>query len=272
MMCSRLGLLAVLQLLLGICGCSRPPAATSITNSVGMEFTQIPAGEFSMGMPDRGEENPPDVPEHQVRITTPFYLGKYEITQRQYSTVMNSNPSWHQLSGGGEHEIDAVDTSSYPVEMVSWEDATEFCHRLSDLPEEQAAGRHYRLPTEAEWEYACRGGKSDPLEPENIPFPDITPQDQKPIVVKDVGSYSPNEFGLFDMRENVWEWCADWYSRDYYKQSPRDDPQGPASGLFRVVRGRAWVFTGNKLRYPRDPTPASHKCCFLGFRVVCYNK
>jgi len=239
-------------------------SAKTIKNSIGMEFALIPAGEFTMGLPDRGHEGFPDLPAHQVRITTPFHLGKYEVTQGQYSKVMGSNPSWYQITGGGQHEIESLDTTSFPVEMVSWEKAVEFCRRLSETAAEKKEGRRYRLPTEAEWEYGCRAGRREPFEPEVPPAAGI-----KPIVVTDVGLQSPNAFGLYDMTGNVWEWCADWHAPDYYKQSPKEDPQGPKSGLLRVVRGRAWAYAGNPFGYARDPTPATRRAPILGFRVVC---
>jgi len=240
------------------------PAGKTWKNSLGMELVLVPAGEFVMGMANRGEKAVAHAPEHYVRITRQFYLGKHEVTQGQYSKIMGSNPSWYQITGGGQHEIDRLDTSTLPVEMVSWEKATEFCRRLSEAAAELKDGCRYRLPTEAEWEYACRAGCREPFSPEVVPVEGV-----KPIVVTEVGAQAPNEFGLCDMSGNVWEWCTDWQAPDYYKQSPQDDPQGPKSGLLHVVRGRAWAYAANPYGYARDAAPASRRAPILGFRVVC---
>ena len=126
------------------------PPGQVITNSIDMKLAYIPAGEFQMGAPDSEEDASSDEkPQHRVRITKPFYLGLYEVTQGEYERVMGTNPSDFKESG-----------SSAPVERVSWEDAQEFCRKLSALPTEKAAGHVYRLPTEAEWEYACRAGST----------------------------------------------------------------------------------------------------------------
>ncbi|HLN30516.1 MAG TPA: bifunctional serine/threonine-protein kinase/formylglycine-generating enzyme family protein [Gemmataceae bacterium] len=212
-----------------------------VSNSLGMTLTLIPSGTFKMGSPssetDRGHD---EGPLHEVTITQPFYMGIYPVTQRQFEAVMGHNPAnFNSYKGGGP---------DFPVERISWNDAMEFCWRLGDLPAEKAAGRSYRLPTEAEWEYACRGGVQ-------MPFPcgvtlsslDANFNGKYPygLVLRGsylertskVGSYPSNPFGLFDVHGNVWEWCADYYDRTYYKNSPRSDPPGPAKGNQRVVRG-----------------------------------
>ena len=149
---------------------AEPPK--EITNNIGMKFKLIPAGEFMMGggqSPDEVAKTFPgidlkwfqnELPRHKVRITRPFFLSITEVTQQQYETVMGKNPS--SFSPAGEHAtiVAGANTSDFPVESVSWEDAVEFCRRLANLPEEKAAGRTYRLPTEAEWEYACRAGST----------------------------------------------------------------------------------------------------------------
>jgi len=146
-----------------------------LANSIGMRFTLIPPGEFDMGssaaeqMWAQDESQavgdiwaldglPCEGPRHRVRITKPFWLGTYEVTQSEYQRVMDKNPSAFSASGQGQDHVAGQDTSRFPVEMVSWDDATKFCQRLSYLPSEWRAGRSYRLPTEAEWEYACRAG------------------------------------------------------------------------------------------------------------------
>ncbi len=162
-----------------------------------------------------------------------------------------------------DYERASQDAKRFPVVMVSWYDAANFCRKLSELPEEKAAGRRYRLPTEAEWEYACRGG-------------DLSPEDDDPalklrhdIPLKQVGVATPNAFGLYDMSENVAEWCSDWYLREYYALSPSDDPQGPSLGVMRVTRGSTFVFRGNRCQYMQHAHEPWQKSWQLGFRVAC---
>jgi formylglycine-generating enzyme required for sulfatase activity len=141
------------------------------------------------------------------------------------------------------------------------------------MEQEQSSGRTYRLPTEAEWEYACRSGRSDPYHWTLQRRPEDDSGDAAGIVpalpLREVGSYPANAFGLYDLRGNVWEWCADWFDRSYYSRSPRDDPQGPAAGFLKVVRGGDWIFVGEvcRINYPiMSPWQTSP---FVGFRVVC---
>jgi formylglycine-generating enzyme required for sulfatase activity len=168
------------------------------------------------------------------------------------------------------------------VEDVSWNDAVEFCEQLSEMPEEKRAGRVYRLPTEAEWEYACRGGASsskpfsfgDSLSSTQANFDGNYPYggaDKGPYLARTtrVGSYEANAFGLYDMHGNVWEWCADWYDQNYYKDSPRNDPKGPATSTSRVLRGGSWLDVGRvcraAFRYDFEPGDRNF---IIGFRVV----
>ena len=175
-----------------------------------------------------------------------------------------------------------MDTRRSPVEQVSWEDAQTFLKKLSERPEEVKAGRKYRLPTEAEWEYACRGGASSPSPFHfgaslssrqanfngNYPYGGAAKGDYLECPCP-VGSYQPNGFGLYDMHGNVWEWCADWYGKDYYATSPAKDPSGPAGGSVRVSRGGCWCDFGQVCRsaYRAGFTPA-HRGSNLGFRVA----
>jgi len=150
---------------------------------------------------------------------------------------------------------------------MTWNEAQEFCRRLSDLPQERAAARHYRLPTEAQWEYACRGGSTKPRDGR----PTVTGSGaNKVVALQPIGSHEPNEFGLHDMRGNAWEWCSDWFHPTYYRRSPELDPQGPASGITRVVRGRDWVFSEfEHCLLTRDPMSPARSSPLVGFRVVC---
>lgn len=199
-------------------------------NSIGMHLVRVPAGTFMMGLPDevRTHDPPLGYAPHRVRITRPFYLGVYEVTAEEYRRVM------------GEPSTPPVAESPGPARMpatnMTWNEAQEFCRRLSDLPQERAAARHYRLPTEAQWEYACRGGSTKPRDGR----PTVTGSGaNKVVALQPIGSHEPNEFGLHDMRGNAWEWCSDWFHPTYYRRSPELDPQGPASGITRVVRAGA---------------------------------
>jgi formylglycine-generating enzyme required for sulfatase activity len=133
-------------------------AAKEIVNSIRMKLVRIPAGKFKMGSPTGEKERGDDELLHEVEITKPFYMGIYTVTQAQYKKVMGSNPSWFSLDGDGRLEVLGTDTSSFPVETVSWHDAKKFCEKLTTLAKEKDGRRVYRLPTEAEWEYACRSG------------------------------------------------------------------------------------------------------------------
>ena len=142
---------------------------------------------------------------------------------------MGKNPSHFKESG-----------PDAPVEMVSWDDAQEFCRKLSELAEEKEAGRRYRLPTEAEWEYACRAGSAEKYcygDDESRLGDYAWYRKNSDGKTHQVGQKKPNAWGLYDMHGNVWEWCADWYDREYYANSPTDDPTGPSEGSFRVFRG-----------------------------------
>ena len=225
---------------------STPP---KIKNSVGMQFKLLPGGTFRMG--EGGAA-------HQVILTKPFYLGVYEVTQTQYERVMGTNPS--QFKG-----------DDHPVEKVSWEDAVAFCRKLSSLPAEQSAGRVYRLPTEAEWEYACRAGAAT-----QYSFGDNTSEldaygwfDEISGKSHPVGKKLANPWGLYDMHGNVWEWCQDWY--DDYPNGSVTDPIGPAAGSYRVNRGGSYScyvagYCRSGFRNP-DPAP-DDRDPDLGFRVA----
>jgi formylglycine-generating enzyme required for sulfatase activity len=228
-----------------------------VVNSVGMLLVSIPAGEFQMGSPDsdsnaRGSEKP----QHLVQITKPFYLGVYEVTQQQYEKVMGKNPSEFK---GAEN----------PVERVSWTDAVEFCRKLSSLPEEKAAGHVYRLPTEAEWEYACRAGTQTAYS-----FGDSASElgdyawfGTSTTHTHPVGSKKPNGWGLYDMHGNVMEWSQDRHGK--YPSGSTTDPTGAASGSSRVVRGGCWCLNSDYCRSAyRDRGTPDFRSDYLGFRVL----
>ena len=206
---------------------SRDP--TVITNSIGMKLKLIPAGEFMMG--DNGSQQ-------KVQIPKPFYLGVYEVTQAEYEGVMGKNPSSFCSTNGNvlAERVSGEDTSRHPVETVSWKDATEFCKRLS-----AKEGKTYRLPTEAEWEYACRAGTTtrycsgdDEESLGEYAWYGANPDVKTHLV----GEKKPNAWGLYDMHGNVFEWCADWYG--LYASEAVSDPSGPETGSSRVGRGGCW--------------------------------
>ena len=208
-----------------------------LKNSIGIEFASIPAGKFLMGSPATEKERNPNETQHEVTLTQGFLMGVHEVTQAQYAQVMGKNPSDFQ-------------GDNLPVETVSYKDALEFCQKLSDLPAEKAAGRKYRLPTEAEWEYCCRAGTSTPYHfgqelngtqancNGNFPY-GTTEKGPNLRKTSPVGSYPPNAWGLYDMHGNVWEWCQDRY--DSYPKQSVTDPRGPEVGSDCVLRGGCWI-------------------------------
>jgi formylglycine-generating enzyme required for sulfatase activity len=214
---------------------AQPPK--EITNSIGMKLVLIPKGTFMMGSPESEEGRQKDETQHEVTISKDYYLGVYEVTQSEYQQVMNKHPSNFQ------GEKIKGDSSPHPVDQVSWNDAVEFCKRLSGLPEEKKAGRVYRLPTEAEWEYACRAGsttaysfgESSQSLSDYAWFSNNSDDRTHPV-----GQKKPNAWGLYDMHGNVFEWCSDWYGQ--YPKGAVSDPVGPREGSFRVDRGGCWNY------------------------------
>ncbi len=226
----------------------------------------VEGGSFEMGSRDYNDEKI-----HTVKLSS-FYIGKYQVTQKEWAAVMKNNPSYFK----GEN---------LPVEGVSWYDATDFCNKLSEKEslEKCYSGSEknivcdfskngYRLPTEAEWEYAARGGKysegyeysgSDDLN-EVAWFRDNSESRTHPV-----GQKKANELGLYDMSGNLWEWCNDWYDNDYYSNSPGSNPRGASHGDNRVHRGGSWhrldSYCRISFRNGQRPT-VSHDN--LGFRVV----
>jgi uncharacterized protein (TIGR02996 family) len=251
-----------------------------LVNYIGLELARIPTGTFLFGSPDdEPERNADEGPRRQVRLTRSFHLGVHAVTQEQFERVMGDNPSHFtpQRGGGPNH----------PVECVSWHQAVEFCRRLSELPKEKAAGRVYRLPTEAEWEHACRAGTTTPfhcgtkLTRQDATYDGNYPHHRSPRGnyldrTTPVGLYPPNAFGLYDMHGNVWEWCADWAEWDHAddhdpaQTEPLTDPTGPAQGTRRVLRGGSWYHGGNPCRSAyRFANAPDERLNWHGFRVAC---
>ena len=276
----------------------KKPAAQprfDLENSLGVRFAKIPAGEFVMGSPveetyRRDNESP-----HRVVITKAFYLGIHEVTQEQFQKVMEYNPSCYSLApkglsgvkynvspGQGAKKLAGLHTGKFPVENISWLEAVEFCRRLSELPSERTARRTYRLPTEAEWEYACRGGaKTNQVfsfgneltaKLANCGVGYVSRHKLSGALPRTttVGNYAPNLFGLYDMHGNVSEWCADWYDENYYRESPVKDPKGPLKGKYRVARGGHRQCVGSACRSAaRLPAAPENRYYQRGFRIVC---
>jgi formylglycine-generating enzyme required for sulfatase activity len=255
----------------------------TLVNSIGMKLVLVPAGKFMMGSPKTEAERGDDETEHEVELTKSFYMGIHHVTQQEYAKVVGRNPSWMSSTGAARQKVKGLDTSRFPVDSVRWTDAQQFCERLAALDGKDGKPRRYRLPTEAEWEYACReAGKSttpvsfgDTLNSEQANFDGrfpLGPTSKGPSLSRTskVASYKPNALGLYDMHGNIWQWCADWYGKDYYAKSPKQDPQGPSSGSTRVLRGGGWCQSGKDCRSAnRSNEVMSFSDGTIGFRVVC---
>ncbi|WP_029247341.1 formylglycine-generating enzyme family protein [Schlesneria paludicola] len=299
------------------------PKREPTQNSIGISLIEIPAGEFLMGAEEerivtlrKFPNSQPklldgELPRHKVRITKAFDMGQYEVTLAQFMTFRDATKYEIEAERDGQpsfgidpegellksqefrpwNPIGWKNDTDHPVIYVSWNDAVAFCEWLS-----QQEGRSYRLPTEAEWEYACRAGSETRFsfgdEPVDLIrfansndatrraklFPRL---DQRKfgghflsksdnyVWTSPVGKFAPNSFGLYDMHGNVWEWCSDFFDKDYYKDSPIDDPKGPGNGESRVLRGGSYENQLMSLRSAiRAGAPASSRGSNTGFRVV----
>ena len=240
-------------------------ADNGITNSIGMKLVPIAKGKFQMGSGVQEEGYRFKEPRHEVTLTRDYYLGAFEVTQDQYLKLMGDNPSYFQ----GD-QVNGIDSSNHPIDRASWEDAVEFCKRLSALPEERAAGRVYRLPTEAEWEYACRSGSSAPFSFGGLELADDYGWFASNCQGKThpVGKKDPNAWGLYDMHGNVMEWCNDWAGD--YPEDAVSDPTGPNEGYSRMIRGGAWL-TGAMISKSGNRAfhfPPETRSEYVGFRVL----
>ena len=233
----------------------RQREANELVNTIGMEFVRIEVGTFRMGAPARRAGRSDDRSRYTIHISQPFYLGKYEVTQGQWRAVLGDNPS---------HFTDCGDTC--PVENVSWEDAQAFIEELN-LRE---GIRVYRLPTEAEWEYATRAGTRTVYSFGNTKsqlraygwYRDNSDNTTHPVRGK-----RPNGWGLYDLHGNVWEWVADWYGD--YPSGRVTDPQGPSSGTHRVIRGGGWRYNARDCRTAsRGIGMPGFRSSYVGFRLA----
>jgi formylglycine-generating enzyme required for sulfatase activity len=220
-------------------------------SSSGIEFVSIPAGKFMMGCsPGDSQCDADENPRHEVTISRSFELGKYEVTQGQWIKVMASNPSNFK----GDDRL--------PVEWVSWNDIQGFIAKLNAFND----GYRYRLPTEAEWEYAARAGTVGPYygNLDAVAWHDPNSGNK----THPVGQKQPNGFGLYDMLGNVWEWCSDWYGESYYGSSPATDPKGASSGQSRILRGGSWddVWWYARVSSRYGVVPGGRDA-YIGFRV-----
>ena len=241
--------------------------SVDLNATVSMDMLWVPAGTFTMGSPtDEAGRQSDREDEHNVSLTQGFYLGKYEVTQAQYEAVMTGNTD--SLSATPSQW---PNNPNRPVEKVSWADAQIFLTRLNaqqsaNIP----AGWAYVLPTESQWEYACRAGTTTAYSWGNTIASSNANWNHgaDPNQTVDVGQFSANPWGFFDMHGNVWEWTADWYQAAYPTGNPVTDPSGPASGSLRVVRGGSWITDGTILRSAkRNTSPPSYRLNGLGFRV-----
>jgi formylglycine-generating enzyme required for sulfatase activity len=262
-----------------------PVVRNKLTNSIGMKLVRIPAGKFKMGSPNDEADRQVSETQHDVQLTRSFFLGAYEVTQAQYKKVTGTNPSFFSAAGHGQASVRGLNTDDFPVETVSWNDAVAFCKKLSALPAEKAARRKYRLPTEAEWEYACRAGArtytpfhyGKALSSREANIHGMQPSGgaaRGPNLGRPckVGSYKPNAWGLYDMHGNVFEWCADWHDNagDYYRSSPKKDPPGPTTGIYRRLRSGGWLYGAGHARSAwRGCNTPDFRYNVFGFRVAC---
>jgi formylglycine-generating enzyme required for sulfatase activity len=245
-------------------GTSTTGAIRLVKNSIGMTFVRVPAGTFRMGDDTSGRTY--EGPVHAVKITRPFYISVTPVTQAQYEAVKGKNPSKFSRSRGGGLE--------HPVEHLTWDQAFRFCDKLARTADEQSHRRNYRLPTEAEWEYACRAGTTtdfafgDKLRPADALFA-TSGHKQSGKSTGPVAQFPANAFGLHDFHGNVQEWVNDWFDEYYYFDSPAEDPPGPKRGQMRVVRGGCWALPAIECRSAarRGHAPDSPSET-IGFRVV----
>ena len=220
-----------------------------------IEMVRVKGGCYQMG-DAFGDGGAAEKPVHQVCVDD-FSIGKYVVTQAQWQAVMGNNPSYFKACGG-----------NCPVEQVSWEDAQEFIWQLNDQ-----TGKNYRLPYEAEWEYAARSGGKREQWAGTSNLAELGAyawyEGNSGKQTHPVGTRRPNGLGLYDMSGNVWEWCEDWYGADYYKGGPEKNPRGPLSGSVPVLRGGSWSDPLGSVRaaYHNNFT-ASYRISYSGFRLV----
>jgi formylglycine-generating enzyme required for sulfatase activity len=247
----------------------RLPLRTITEPLTGMMLVELPTGRFTMGSASSETGRNADEAIHDVEIARPFFLGRYEVTQQEWRTVMGTAPSHFSACG-----------PRCPVENVTFYDIEQFLARLNDHDAGSSIRLKYRLPTEAEWEYACRAGTTGPFSTgENITTDQANYNGRFPYAAfpagafrqrpTPVGSFPSNRWGLADMHGNVWEWTSDWYGPYSDGETANIDPRGPETGEKRVIRGGSWYFDGNSarcaLRYTHAPKDRGFS---LGLRLA----
>lgn len=273
--------------------------------ATGLKLTLIRPGEFRQGSPDNETGRFPDEEQHSTRISQAYYLGTYEVSQSEFRRVLKLEPSSFRAGGEQQAKVTNLVTDNFPVERVSWYDAIAFCNELSQLDKFQPyyhiteierkldsiqnakvtirGGHGYRLPTEAEWEFACRAdtvtpyhygqaanGNAANLKGATIPGGyggEIRGPNLQRTCAR--GSYAANAWGLYDMHGNVGEWCWDCYDKAYYSVAPYRDPIGPAAGTHRVWRSGSWMVGETSCRSSsRNSVTPDERKDYLGFRVA----
>ena len=243
-----------------------PDTYTENALGLGLVMKRIQGGTFLMGSPPTEADRSDDELQHRVTLSD-FYIGAYQVTQDQWAAVMGSNPS--HFKG-----------DNLPVESVSWDDIQQFLQKLNAMLQKIGLLTRFALPTEAQWEYAARGGTSTPFNTGNCLSTDQANYDgnypyqncakgQYREKTTPVGSFAPNQYGLYDMHGNVWEWCSDWYDKNYYQNSPANNPTGPTTGSYRVLRGGSWYINAQNCRVAyRFISPPGNRYFHYGFRLV----
>ncbi|MDR2970771.1 MAG: formylglycine-generating enzyme family protein [Bacteroidales bacterium] len=228
---------------------------TITVNGAKFEMVYVQGGIFNMGCTSEQGSDCWDneKPAHQVTVGS-FYIGKYEVTQALWWAVMGNNPSYFK-------------GDNLPVEKVSWDDVQQFIRKLNEM-----TGKRFRLPTEAEWEYAARGGNKSQgykYSGSNSLYNVAWYDDNSGEKTHPVGTKNPNELGIYDMSGNVWEWCGDWYGENYYSSSPASNPTGPSYGSARVLRGDSWGASAEHCRVSRRHSNApDDRADDYGFRLL----
>lgn len=232
---------------------------TERVEGMDLKMVYVKGGTFQMGATAEQGDDAYDreKPVHEVTLSD-YYIGKYEVTQGLWKAVMGSNPSYFDEAG-----------DNYPVECVSWDDIQEFIAKLN-----KQTGRKYALPTEAQWEYAARGGEksqgykySGGNDIDEVAW--YWGNSEEKYTTSSVGTKKANELGIYDMSGNVWEWCQDWYASDYYSNSPQTNPTGPESGSYRVLRGGSWLINARSCRVShRISYDPGYRYFSNGFRLV----
>jgi formylglycine-generating enzyme required for sulfatase activity len=263
------------------------PKLPPLVNSIGMKLAPIPPGQFLMGSPDdQPGRRDHEGPQHEVVLTRPFYMGVHHVTVGQFKAfVKETGYQTEAEKGGGAYVLTAdpepkldpkvnwaapgiEQTDDHPVVCVSWNDAKAFCDWLS-----KKEGKTYALPTEAQWEYACRAGSrtrfyfgDDVQELAEHAWHDANAERR----THRVGQLKPNAWGLYDMHGNVWQWTADWFAADYYQKSPKKDPPGPVTGITRALHGGGWDTAASycTAAYRVHDYGPSLRTNHVGFRVV----